>query len=76
MMTDKQQDGMDSLTSLYLHHLQQQWKAEIERAMDRIKNRRTAWDKRFRKEWHRVKWYRIHGWKPTARRASRGQEWR
>jgi len=62
------QEREDNMLTLYADYLRQKWKAEIERAVDRVKNPRTEWDKRFRKEWHRAKWRSIHGWSRFARR--------
>ena len=47
------QDRIDGMLELHADYLRQKWKAEIERAVDRVKNykKRTAQDKWFRKQW-------------------------
>jgi len=75
MMTVIRQSSTESLAGLCIERLQQERKDEIERAINGVKHPRTAWDKWFRKEWHRAKWRRIRGWSRAARkRASRLQE--
>ena len=61
------QERKDNMLKLYAEYLQQKWHAEIERAIDSIKHPRSAWDKSFRKQWHRAKWRKIHGWSRFAR---------
>lgn len=75
MQNHNNQEREDNMLNLYADSLRQKWQAEIERAVDRIKHPRSEWDKSFRKEWHRAKWRRIHGWGRFAkRRANRHQE--
>ena len=47
------QDGTDKMLELHADYLRQKYKAEIERAVDRVKNykKRTTQDKWFRKKW-------------------------
>ena len=75
MMIEIRYDGTNKLTALFIACMQEKWKAEIEKAIDKIKNPRTEWDKRFRKEWHKAKWRRIHGWsRVVKKRATRLQD--
>ena len=67
MQNCNNQEREDDMPNLYADYLRQKWKAEIERAIDRIKHPRSEWDKSFRKEWHRAKWRRMRGWSRFAR---------
>lgn len=66
-MQNRNQEREDNVLKLYAEHLQREWQAEIKRAIDRIKHPRSEWDKSFRKQWHKAKWKRIHGWSRFAK---------
>lgn len=55
-MVEKQEVGRDAKLAMLLHH---KWRAEIERAVDKVKlgavpaKKRTKLDKWFRRQWYR-----------------------
>ena len=56
-MVEKQEIGRDARLDMLLHH---KWRAEIERAVDKVKlgvvpaKKRTKLDKWFRRQWYRT----------------------
>ena len=54
MVDENLADKVDDRILRYALQIQQRWKAEIERAVDRVKNpkKKTADDKWFRKMWY------------------------
>jgi hypothetical protein len=68
MTNNDSSERIDKLLQLHIDNIKQRYRKEIERAIEKIKNPRSEWDKWFRSQWHRAKWRRIKGYSRFAKK--------